>query len=453
MNLDFLGAAGTVTGSKYLLTSDQQQQLMVDCGLYQGVKNLRERNWKPLRVTPRDIKTLLLTHAHLDHSGYIPALVNHGFHGKVICTRATKELAKVLLPDSGFLQEEDARYANKRHFSKHKPALPLYTEEDAWKALKHFEAIDFDEEFDCLPGYKARFTPAGHILGASCIHLSTPIGKIVFSGDLGRPNDIIMNPPEPVTDADYLILESTYGDRLHESIDIATTVADIINTTAQRGGIVLIPAFAVGRAQALLHLIQELKKEERIPGLPVYLNSPMAISATEIFCHFHQLHRLSAEQCQAIDHGTQYVRTVEESIDLNQRKYPSIIVSASGMASGGRVLHHLKALLPDHRNSVIFAGYQAPGTRGDALVNGVDTVKIHGQYYPVKASVHQLDALSAHADYNEILSWLENFNHPPKHTYITHGELAAADSLRLKVKDRLGWNVSVPEYLDRVTLP
>ncbi|OZG71878.1 MBL fold metallo-hydrolase [Hahella sp. CCB-MM4] len=452
MELSFLGAAGTVTGSKYLITH-QDRRMMVDCGLYQGVKNLRERNWKSLPIAPKDIDCLLLTHAHLDHSGYIPALIKHGFKGKVFCTRATKSLARVLLPDSGFLQEEDARYANKRQFSKHKPALPLYTEKEAWKAIEHFETVDFHEDVNCLPGFKARFIPAGHILGASSIVLDSPAGKMVFSGDLGRPHDLIMKAPEAIEEADYLVLESTYGDRLHESIDIPTVLADIITSTAEQGGIVLIPAFAVGRAQALLHLIQELKKANRIPDLPVYLNSPMAITATEIFCHYHHLHRLTPEQCHDIDKGTHYVRTVEESIDLNRRKYPAIIVSASGMASGGRVLHHLKALLPDYRNSVVFAGFQAPGTRGDSLVNGAQQVKIHGQYYPVKASVHQLDALSAHADYSEILDWLENFSSPPKHTFVTHGEAPASDALRLRIKDELGWNVSVPEYLDKVTLP
>ncbi|WP_020407203.1 MBL fold metallo-hydrolase RNA specificity domain-containing protein [Hahella ganghwensis] len=452
MELSFLGAAGTVTGSKYLI-SHQNHRFMLDCGLYQGIKNLRERNWKSLPVSPKDIKCLLLTHAHLDHSGYIPALVKHGFRGKIFCTHATKSLARVLLPDSGFLQEEDARYANKRHFSKHSPALPLYTEKEAWKALEYFEPVDFHDDVNFLPGFKAQFIPAGHILGASSISIDGPAGKMVFSGDLGRPNDLIMRAPEAISQADYLILESTYGDRLHESVDIPQLLADIVNSTAEQGGIVLIPAFAVGRAQALLHLIQELKNTDRIPDLPVYLNSPMAISATEIFCHYHHLHRLTPEQCHAIDQGTQYVRTVEESIDLNQRKFPSIIVSASGMASGGRVLHHLKALLSDHRNSVVFAGFQAPGTRGDSLVNGAQQIKIHGQYYPVRASIYQLDALSAHADYDEILSWLENFTAPPKHTFITHGEPLASDALRLCIKDRLNWSVSVPEYQDKVTFP
>ena len=451
MRIKFLGAAGTVTGSKYLI-SGKKGNLLLDCGLYQGIKNLRERNWCKLPIAPDQLAAVVLTHAHLDHSGYIPALVKQGFRGKVFCSQATYELARVLLPDSGYLQEEDAYYANKRNFSKHKPALPLYTEKDAWESLKHFETVDFEEVFSPVGDIKARFWPAGHILGASSVQLDTSAGTLVASGDLGRPHDLIMNPPVQIEHADYLIVESTYGNRLHEAMDFQGYLAEVINQTAKRGGMVLIPSFAVGRAQTLLYLIEQLKKDKLIPDLPVYLNSPMAIRATEIFCRFHQLHKLSKAECEQMDDSTHFVRTVEESIELNRSKFPAVIISASGMASGGRVLHHLKTLLPNHRNSIVFAGFQAVGTRGDALVNGASRVKIHGEYYPVKATIHNLDALSAHADYNEILAWLKGFRKPPRHTFVTHGEPSAADAMRVHIQDELGWKVSVPEYLDEINL-
>ncbi|WP_431686516.1 MBL fold metallo-hydrolase RNA specificity domain-containing protein [Hahella sp. NBU794] len=451
MHLKFLGAAGTVTGSKYLL-SEGSGKFLLDCGLYQGVKALRERNWKPFPAKASEIKSVVLSHAHLDHSGYIPALMKHGFKGKVFCTPATYALAKVLLPDSGFLQEEDARYANKRKFSKHSPALPLYTEKDAWEALKHFETVDFHEKFSPIHGVTAEIHRAGHILGAGSVQLSGAKGSIVFSGDLGRQEDRIMYPPETIAAADYLVVESTYGDRLHDKVDVRAQLSEAINATAKRGGIVLIPSFAVGRAQHLLYLIQLLKADNSIPDLPVFLNSPMAISATEIFCHYHKEHRLTAEDCALIDQGTHFVRSVEESIELNRKKFPCIIVSASGMASGGRVLHHLKTLLPDHRNTIVFAGFQAPGTRGDALTHGAERVKIHGEYFPVKAEVINLESLSAHADYAEILSWLRGFKQPPRHTYVTHGESVASDALRLRIADELGWRASAPEYLDEAQL-
>jgi len=449
--ITFLGAAGTVTGSKYLVEHDQKR-IMVDSGLYQGVKNLRERNWKPLPVDPASIDAVFLTHAHIDHSGYIPALVKNGFKGKVYCTKATYELCKVLLPDAGFLQEEDARFANKHRFSKHSPALPLYTEEDARHSLKRFETVDYYEGARPVKGLDVVFRPAGHILGASSIELNDGCRKLVFSGDLGRFNDQVMQAPEAVYEADYLLVESTYGNRLHSETDVMSQLAEIINKTMERGGTVLMPAFAVGRAQVLLYLIQQLKEQLRIPDVPVYLNSPMAISATEIFYRFHKEHRLDPADCYKIDQGTHFVRSAEESIALVAHKSPAVIISASGMATGGRVLHHLKSLLPGHDNSIVFPGFQAPGTRGDAMVNGAEKIKIHGEYYPVKAEIHHLDSLSAHADSNELMQWLGNFKRPPKMTFITHGEPVAADNLRLRIKDELGWRCKVPEYGDEAMI-
>ncbi|RRJ83234.1 MBL fold metallo-hydrolase RNA specificity domain-containing protein [Aestuariirhabdus litorea] len=451
MDLTFLGAAGTVTGSKYLL-QHQGRQYLIDCGLYQGVKNLRQRNWQPLPLASGKLDAVLLTHAHIDHSGYLPALVRRGYMGPVYSSKATFELCKILLPDAGYLQEEDARYANKRKFSRHSPAEPLFTVEDAERALKLFRPVDFDEPLELGKGLNARFSPVGHIIGASCIHFRDARASVLFSGDVGRQDDPVMYPPQAVSGADYLVVESTYGNRRHGTQDPKETLETIINETAGRGGIVLIPSFAVGRAQLLLHLICELKREERILELPLYLNSPMAISATELHKRFHKLHRLSHEQCEQIDACTHYVRSVEESIELNSRKMPAIIISASGMASGGRVLHHLKALISNHRNSVVFAGFQAPGTRGDALLNGAEQVKIHGEQFPVKAQIHSLDNLSAHGDHREIIEWLRQFKAAPRHTWITHGEPAAADAMRVHVREALGWAVSVAEYRDLVRL-
>ncbi|MFE8071862.1 MBL fold metallo-hydrolase [Marinobacteraceae bacterium S3BR75-40.1] len=451
MQLRFLGGAGTVTGSRYLLESDNHR-ILVDCGLYQGIKNLRRRNWAPFPVDPRSIDAIVLTHAHIDHSGYLPALVKKGFHGKIYCTRATHELCEIMLPDAAHLQEEDARYANRKKFSKHSPAQPLFTIKDAEHALGFFQSVHYHEPFTPSAPFEVTFTPAGHILGSACARIDVEGQTLVFSGDVGRQEDLVMRSPEPLSKADVLVLESTYGDRRHEEANPEEQLAQIINDTASRGGIVLIPAFAVGRAQSLLYIISRLKQSMAIPDMPVYLNSPMAIAATELFCRHHKEHKLSAEQCAIMDEGTKYVRTVDESIALNKSHYPCIIVSASGMASGGRVLHHLKTLLPHSRNSVVLAGFQAPGTRGDKLARGFDEIKIHGQYFPVKAEVHQINSLSAHGDYEEILTWLGKSQIDPRTVYITHGEPVASDTMRKHVEERFGWNAEVPEVGDVVEI-
>jgi len=450
MELRFLGGVETVTGSRHLLHTDKHR-VLVDCGLYQGVKHLRRRNWARFPVEPSTLDSVLLTHAHIDHSGYLPVLVKQGFKGRIHCTRATYELCKILLPDAGHLQEEDARYANRKGFSRHSPARPLFTVEDAHRALEYFEPVHYHETLKPAGHFEARFLPAGHILGSACIEVACEGRRIIFSGDVGRQNDPIMRPPEPLPEADYLVLESTYGDRLHERDDPSERLASIINETTDRGGIVLIPSFAVGRAQTLLYLIHQLRLRKAIPDLPVYLNSPMAIAATELFCRHHKEHRLSAEQCALIDNNTHYVRSVEESIDLNNSRYPAVIISASGMASGGRVLHHLKTLAPHGRNSIVLAGFQAPGTRGDALARGTDQLKIHGQYYPVRAAGHQLNSLSAHGDYEEILDWLGQGSLSPR-TFLTHGDPVPADNLRKLIEERLGWDARVAELYDEVKL-
>lgn len=445
--VQFIGATGTVTGSKYLLKYDRYK-ILIDCGLFQGIKNVRRRNWSDLPFSASDINAVLLTHAHIDHSGYLPALMKRGYHGPIHCSDATKALCKVLLPDAGFLQEEDAKYANKKRFSKHEPAEALYTEEDARKVLKQFKSLPFHQKLELPGGMTAEFFPVGHILGASAIRLEYRGKSITFTGDVGRSNDVVMYPPEPLPQTDYLVVESTYGDRLHEETDEEAVIADVVNRTAQRGGIVLMPAFAVGRAQMVLHVLQKLRAQNRIPHMPIYLNSPMAIKATEIFYDLHDLHKLNKEDCEKIDSMTHYVKTVEESIELNGRKYPSVIISASGMASGGRVLHHLKTLVGDPRNSILFLGYQAAGTRGDAMTHGAERIKIHGLYFPIKAEVHNLTALSSHGDYREILDWLKDMPGKPKKVFVTHGESSAADCMRLHIQDELGWHATVPEYLD-----
>ncbi|MBU2707147.1 MBL fold metallo-hydrolase [Zooshikella marina] len=453
MKLTFLGATNTVTGSKYLLEHNQQTYL-IDCGLYQGVKYLRERNWIVPPISVSKLNAVILTHAHIDHSGYLPALVKNGFTGPVFCTEGTHELCKILLPDAGFLQEEDARFANKYSFSKHKPALPLYTEKDAEHSLKQFRSCAYHSPL-ALPGdLQLSFSPTGHILGASAVQLTSASTNttLTFTGDLGRYQDLMMYDPEPINTTDYLVTESTYGDRLHDPIDALDVLQKIITKTTNRGGIVLIPAFAVGRAQLILHLVAELIEKNRINKIPVFLNSPMAISATEIYQRFHHELKLTATDCSRIDQYTHYVKTVAESIDLNTRQFPCVIISASGMASGGRVLHHLKAICGNYRNSIVFVGFQAPGTRGESMINGVDQVKIHGKYYPIKAEIHHLDNFSAHGDYKDILAWLKMIKSPPKCTFITHGEPAAADSLRLKIKDQLGWKCCVPSYRDSIEL-
>lgn len=451
MELNFLGAAGTVTGSKYLLESDGRQ-ILIDCGLFQGFKQLRLRNRETLPFRAHALEAVILTHAHLDHSGYLPLLVKNGFAGPIYCTEATSELCGILLPDSGHLQEEDAAFANRRGFSKHKPALPLYTEEDAKHALSYLRPIDFGHEVELGMGLRFRFLPAGHILGASLVQLQHGETSILFSGDLGRANDLLMLPPTAVAGADYVVVESTYGDRRHDERDPRTMLAEILNRTFNRGGVVIIPAFAVGRAQTLLYYIHLLKASKTIPDVPVYLNSPMAVNVTKIFHKYRGEHRLTPEQCDAMCAAAKYVNSVEESKALNNRTGPMIIISASGMATGGRVLHHLKTFAPDARNTILFAGFQAGGTRGAAMLDGAESIKIHGDYVQVRAEVANVPNLSAHADYVEILTWLRNFKSTPRQIFVTHGEPAAANALRQSIEERFGWGVCVPEHRERMTL-
>jgi len=444
MKLTFLGAAGTVTGSKTLVETDSAR-VLVDCGLFQGLKALRERNWRELPFDPRSLDAVILTHAHIDHSGLLPLLVERGFSDRVHATSGTRGLCSILLPDSGHLQEEAAAYANRKGFSKHSPALPLYTELQALASLEHFQSHRYGEVFQPARGLEARFLRAGHILGSSCVVLSDGAQSVAFSGDVGRPVDPVLLPPDSLPAVDFLVVESTYGDRRHAPDDAKQVLAEVVRETWERGGVVLIPSFAVGRAQAVLHLLTELRGEGEIPAHPMFLDSPMAIDTTELYCDHADECRLSRAELAAMCRAVGFLQTPQESMSLNDMEGPLLVVSASGMATGGRVLHHLKRLLPDPANTVLFVGFQAAGTRGEALVHGTDEVKIHGQYVPVRAEVRLIDALSAHADRDELLDWLGGMPAAPRRTFVNHGEPAASDALRRYLRDRLGWQAEVAE--------
>lgn len=446
MKITFLGATNTVTGSKYLLSLDDKN-ILIDCGLFQGLKELRLRNWKKFPVDAKKIHSIILTHAHLDHSGYIPVLIKNGFTGKIYCSNATKDLCSILLPDSGYLQEEEAKFANKYGYSKHKPALPLYTREEAEESLNQFHSIDFRKQVKFGDQTYMSLIPAGHILGASFVQFKHYNDTVLFSGDIGRPHDPIMYPPSVIQAADYLILESTYGNKLHAKIDPLVELSDIITRTVKRGGTIVIPAFAVGRAQHMLYFMYLLRQSKRIPDVPIYLDSPLARDATEIFRKYAELHRLTPELAQKVCDVATYINTKEESQDLDMQEHSKIIISASGMLEGGRVLHHIRVFAPDPKNTIIFTGYQAAGTRGADLAQGKNVIKIFGTEIPVNAEMQVLSNMSAHADYEEILQWLANFNHYPKKVFITHGEPDSAQSLKQKIEEKFKWQCEVPEYM------
>lgn len=453
LQLSFFGGAGTVTGSKYLLERPGGSRILVDCGLFQGFKSLRLRNWSKPPFAPTSISAVVLTHAHIDHSGYLPLLVKNGFRGPIICTQATADLCSILLPDSGHLQEQDALFANRHRFSKHHPALPLYTEDDARRALDFLQPVPFGKNIGIADGARLEFTRAGHILGAASALIAWGGITVAFSGDIGRYDDPLMLDPVTPKKADYLLMESTYGDRRHETTDPEDALADIIGKTIHRGGTVVIPAFAVGRAQSLLFHIARLKATKRLPPLlPVFLDSPMAIDATNIFRNHKADHRLGAEQVKALDGHVRYVRTSEESKALTANPIAKVIISASGMATGGRVLHHLAHYVSDPRSAIVFAGFQAGGTRGAAMIAGAMRIKMHGRYLPVRAQVHNLSMLSAHADQAELLRWARGFMQAPRHTYVIHGEPTSADTLRHTLEEELHWTCTVPDLGQTVTL-
>jgi len=454
--ITFLGAAGTVTGSKYLVEAEGKR-LLVDCGLFEGLRELKQRNWDRLPIDPASIDWVVLTHAHIDHTGYLPRLVHFGYQGPIYANAATAELCGLLLPDSAHLQEEDARYAAKKGYASHKPPLPLYTTGDALQALKQFNVIPRADSFTISPRFTVRGHDAGHILGSSWLELTiTENGKqtlIVFSGDIGRYGEPILNDPEPPTRADFLLCESTYGDRDHPSGSVADELASIVNDTAKRGGAIVIPAFAVGRTQLLMYYLRQLESQQRIPRLPVFVDSPMAISVTGMYVKHpedHDLEFTKEEREGNRDplnvHEVHMTRTVEESKKINNVTSPCIIISASGMATGGRILHHLAQRLPDPRSTVLLVGYQAEGSRGRALIEGAKYVRIYGEEVPVRAQVVEVGQLSAHAGKSELLRWLSSFQAPPRETFLVHGEPPALDALRAAITAQYHWSVTIPSY-------
>ncbi len=455
--ISFFGATGTVTGSRHMLETDGKK-LLIDCGLFQGLKKTRIRNWEPFPIPPADVDRILLTHAHIDHSGYIPRFCKEGFTGKINCTHATHELCKIMLMDSGHLQEEDAKWANKKRYSKHTPAMPLYTQMDAEKSLKQFNPFHYGEDINITDKVRVKFKDAGHILGSSFVDVKikedNKTKRVLFSGDLGSPLRPILHDPVQAYEVDYLILESTYGNRLHTDSHGSRDqeLARVINDSVKRGGILLIPSFAVERSQELLYYIRELEQNNQIPSVPVYLDSPMAINSTKVFekmtslYDFHAKLELLNNKNILSPKQITYTKDVNDSKALADVKGPAIILSASGMLQGGRILHHLQQRISKPENTVLFVGYQAEGTRGRALLEGKTEVKIHGQKLPVKAKIENISGFSGHADYNEIIAWLMGFNRPPIKTFIVHGEPDASKALADKIKSKVGWDTVIPEF-------
>ena len=462
--LTFLGAAGTVTGSKYLVESGGKR-LLIDCGIFQGTPELTERNYKPLPIDPKSFDYLVLTHAHLDHTGLLPRLVADGYPGPIFANPATIELTTLLLKDSAHLQEEDAQHAQEHPHNRHSDAEPLYTSEDVEPVLRALKPMPRTGNFEISPEFHIDSYDAGHILGSSSLVLTiTENAKktvVVFSGDIGRYDQPVLKDPfTPAVNADVLLCESTYGDRDHETGDPAEQLAAIVNRVAKRGGVIVIPAFAIGRTQTFMYYLRELENQQRIPRIPVYIDSPMALSATELYVKHVEDHDLeftredSGGKGDPLNvHQFHLTRTTEESKQINSVKTPCIIVSASGMVTGGRVMHHLAQRLPDPRNAVILAGFQAQGTRGRALQEGAKTLRLFGQQVPVNAEIISLGQFSAHAGKSELLRWLTGLTAPPKQTYLTHGEPSAAQSLQSAIRDKFQWEVSVARYLDTVDLP
>lgn len=450
MKITFLGGVGTVTGSKYLV-EDGDTKILIDCGLFQGLKPLRQQNWRSLPVDIESITAVVLTHAHIDHSGYVPLLVKNGYHGPIYCTEPTRDLCHILLPDSGRLQEEDASYANLKGFSKHKPALPLYTEEDARRSCRQLKGIALHERFK-IGDAEISFHGAGHILGAAHVLVKGKHRQVFFSGDIGRYNDQLEKEPEPIPSTVNIVMESTYGDREHKEKDPEQRLADVVNQVIDQRGVLLIPAFAVGRMQVLLYCLSRIFERKKAPQIPVYVDSPMATSVTQLYMKYCDWHRLGAERCEEVNNHARFIRTVEESKALHQKDPPMIVLSASGMLTGGRVLHHFRRYAPHPQNVILLAGFQAPGTRGGSLAAGSRSIKMHGEYVPVAAEVLQFDAFSAHADQKDLLRWLGTCPVTPQRVMLTHGEPAATDELRRKISEKFGYRVELPQYRDVIEL-
>ncbi|GAA1783003.1 MBL fold metallo-hydrolase RNA specificity domain-containing protein [Agromyces lapidis] len=451
-SLQFLGAADSVTGSRYLIETECSR-ILVDCGLFQGYKVLRERNRAEFAVPPASIDAVVLTHAHLDHSGYLPALVRDGFNGPVYATPGTAELSGVMLPDSGYLLEEEARHASRGRWSSHRTPRPLYTAADAEHSLHRFSVVDFDRPHRIAEDLEFTFLPAGHILGAAGVHLRVGSRTVRFTGDLGRVDDPLMRPPRPLEPASVLVTESTYGDRHHANSDPEAALGEVIHRVAGQNGVVLIPAFAVGRTETVLLHLSRLRDRGRLPDIPVFLNSPMAVDVATIYQRHPDEHRLDPAELDRMYSLATKVHTVDDSKLLNLRGGPMIIISASGMLTGGRILHHIAAYGSDPRNAIVLTGYQAGGTRGSALLGGAASLRIFGRDVPIRAEVVDLDSMSAHADADGLIRWMGAVTEHPRQVYVTHGEAAAADALRARIKRELGWRARVPEHLEQVALP
>ncbi len=470
--IQFLGAAGTVTGSKHLINTSADGsgksgiQVLVDCGMFQGQKEWRERNWQDLPITANEIEAVILTHAHLDHCGWIPRLVKQGFRGTIYATPATIDLCSILLPDSGHLQEEDAEFHNRHKTSKHDPALPLYTEEEAQQCLQYFKPVNFGETKQLSPELSFRFVHAAHILGSSMAEITLSAGaratRLLFTGDIGRvhdqnvaPGKVVYSGPQPGESADIVVMESTYGNRAHPTDDPRPQLADLIRTTAERGGSVVVPAFAVERTQKFIFMLKELMESGQAPRLPVYCDSPMAIKAVEIFLKHTEEYSDATKQLIGRYGsplqwpGFSFAQTSEESKKINDSRFPCIIISSSGMVTGGRIQHHLMQRLPDPRNTVVFIGFQAPGTRGFTIKSGAPEVKMFGQMIPIRAQVAALEQFSDHADTRELLEWLRSFSNKPAVTYLVHGEPGASSQLRDAMTKELGWNVQIAQWMQK----
>lgn len=460
-SLSFWGAAGTVTGSKYLIESDLGR-VLVDCGLFQGLKELRLRNWEAPPFNAASVNAVIITHAHIDHTGYLPRFVRHGFRGPVYCSRGTAELMKILLPDAARLQEEEADYRNRHKLTRHTPALPLYTEQDAREALKLLQIVpNTGQELKLIKGFTAEFRIAGHILGSSqvLVHVEGAAPqRVLFSGDLGKYDQPIIRDPESPPVCDYLVVESTYGDRLHDVETPKDALERIIKDAAQHGSAVLIPAFAVGRAQEILYFIRELENEKRIPVLPVCMDSPMAAAATQAYARRTEEQddeyaaALKSNPTPLRTHSMLACSTRQESKNVNAMEGARIIIAASGMMNGGRILHHAIRLLPDENATVVFVGYQAAGTTGRRVLDGEKEVKILGQWVPVRCKIEKIGGFSAHADWKEVVRWLEGMPAPPKRTFVTHGESGSATAMAGHIRERFGWAIEVPQYGERFDL-
>jgi metallo-beta-lactamase family protein len=449
--LTFLGAADTVTGSRYLVTAGDQR-ILVDCGLFQGFKVLRDRNRGPFPVSPREIDAVVVSHAHLDHSGYLPALVRDGFRGRIHATEGTAELCRIMLPDSAHLLEEEARYAAKGGWSKHRHPEPLYRTADAMAALEHFHPIAFRETQVIADGVELELVPAGHILGAAGVRLRVGDRTLHFTGDLGRPDDPLMLPPAPLEAADVLVTESTYGNRRHAPENPEEVLGDVVRRITRRNGVVVIPAFAVGRTETILLHLSRLLDRGEIPDIPIFVNSPMAVSVVDVYRRHPHEHRLAPEELERVYRIAKLVTTVDDSKLLNLRGGPMVIISASGMLAGGRVLHHLAAYGPDPSNAIVLTGFQAGGTRGARLLAGSGILRIFGRDVPIRAEVRHLDSMSAHADADDIIEWMKTAPSAPGAVYVTHGEPEAADVLRGRIIHELQWPARVPEHLASVAI-